>query len=139
DNIRDHDVDVGVILLGGDEGFQAVTRLNDVITETLQRFGSEGSKRKLIFHEKDRAVSRRGFLYGCSMGLLRRPLDSRQVDRERGADADFAVDGDVPAALFDNSVHGGEAQAGALPRFLGREEWLEDLCESIAVHPAAVI
>jgi hypothetical protein len=51
----------------------------------------------------------------------------RQEDPERGALADFAVDIDEAAGLLDDAVDGGEAEAGALADFLGREERLEDL------------
>src|SRR2546430_17399540 len=44
-------------------------------------------------------------------------LDGRPVPR-------LAVDPDVAAALLDDPVHRGEAEAGALPDFLGREERL---------------
>src|SRR5258708_1003178 len=46
----------------------------------------------------------------------------------------FAIDPDISAALFDDPVDGGEAQAGTASAFLSGEERLEDLRFSLRVH-----
>ena len=50
----------------------------------------------------------------------------RQVDLEGRAVPRLALDRDVTAALLDDAVDGGQPEAGALARLLGREERLED-------------
>ena len=67
---------------------------------------------------------------GDELGLDRRLHDAvgaAEVDREGGADAELAVDGDVAAALLHDPVDGREPQARALAGLLGGEERLEDL------------
>src|SRR3972149_7865649 len=49
----------------------------------------------------------------------------RHPDGERGADADLAADADFTAMLHDNPVADAQAQAGALPDFLGGKEGVE--------------
>src|SRR2546422_6373482 len=43
----------------------------------------------------------------------------------------------LAAALLDDPVHRGEAEAGALPDFLGREERLEQVCLGHLIHADA--
>jgi len=42
-------------------------------------------------------------------------IDARQVNLKSRAVIEFTVDGDVPAALFDDAVASGEAEACAFP------------------------
>ncbi len=63
--------------------------------------------------------------------------DARQIKRERAALADFAGDHDLTAGLFGKAEHLRKSEARALPDFLGREEWLEDVLELIGRNTAA--
>ena len=62
------------------------------------------------------------------------PGDAREVDLERRPAARLAVDSDVAARLVDDAVHRREAETGALPLLLGREERLEDSGLRLGVH-----
>ena len=66
-------------------------------------------------------------------------LDLRQVDFERRAFSELAIDPDVAATLFDNAVDRGQAKTGSLTVLFGREEWLEDAGLGLLVHPTACI
>ena len=66
-------------------------------------------------------------------------LDSRKINLERRSVARLAIDPDVSAALFDDSVDRRQAEARALPFFLGGEERLEDVGLRLFVHAAAVV
>src|SRR5437773_12281627 len=52
---------------------------------------------------------------------------SREIDLERRPLPRLAVHPDMAIALLHDAVHGGETEAGALARFLGGEERLEDV------------
>ena len=64
-------------------------------------------------------------------------LRVRQVDLEHGAVAGLAVDPDMPAALFHDSVNGRQAEAAALALFLRGEERLEDARSRRLIHAFA--
>jgi hypothetical protein len=61
---------------------------------------------------------------------------ARHKNFEGGAMADFAVDGYVSAALFHDSVNGGQAQPGPFSLLFGGKERLENTRESLPVHAA---
>jgi len=71
------------------------------------------------------------------------PLDgpemARQIELHRRALARLAVDRAVPSGLFDETVDLRQAEAGALPGFLGREEGLERPFPHLPGHAAAGI
>ena len=75
----------------------------------------------------------RQLLAGVVLGLQR----AWQVDLDRGAFADLAVDLDVAARLLDQAVHHRQPQARALALGLGREEGLEGLVDDFLRHAAA--
>ena len=66
-----------------------------------------------------------------------RLIDARQINLERSAFADFAVDPDEAAALFHDAVDRGKTEAGSLPLFLGGEKGLEDARLRFLVHAGA--
>ena len=81
---------------------------------------------------RDRLPRREWFRFrpeaACSAGIDRaflRLARARQIDLHRRAFADFAVDLHVAAGLLDEAIDLAEAEAGALPFVLGREERLE--------------
>ena len=51
---------------------------------------------------------------------------TRQRNRKGGAGTGFALHGDGPPVLLDDTVHHCETEAGSLAHLLGREEWRED-------------
>src|ERR1051326_2237485 len=51
----------------------------------------------------------------------------------------LAVDPNVPATLFDNSVYGSESQPGALAHIFGGEEGLENPGAGDLIHADTVI
>src|SRR5213075_461378 len=57
---------------------------------------------------------------------IERFVDARQKDFENRPFVELTEHTDMSAALLDNSMASCEAQAGALPKFLGREERLKD-------------
>src|SRR5215470_14152921 len=63
-------------------------------------------------------------------------VDSRQVDLERRAATELAVDQQESTALLHDAVHRGEAKAGPLPLLLRREERLEDPVLYLGRHAA---
>ena len=44
-----------------------------------------------------------------------------------------------PAALLDDAIHRRQTQPRALPFFLGREKWLEDMRLRFCIHAGAVV
>ena len=68
-----------------------------------------------------------------------RLLDSRQINPERGSDADFAINVDVAAALLDDAVHHRQPQARSLADAFGGEEGLKDARLHFRRHAAAGI
>src|SRR5262245_12366865 len=71
--------------------------------------------------------------------VLARPLarieDPRATDFDRGSLIRLAVGPDVAAVLLNDSIAGGEAQASALPEWLGRIERLEQVPLDLVAHP----
>ena len=55
-------------------------------------------------------------------------------DFEGGAASDLAFDLDPALVLFDDSVNGGQSEAGAFANFFRREERLEDAGQGSVVH-----
>ena len=51
-----------------------------------------------------------------------------------GAAALFALHQDIPATLFYDAIHRGEAEAGALAFFFGGEKWFENSGLRFLVH-----
>src|SRR6267378_8319376 len=58
----------------------------------------------------------------------------RQIDFKGGAFIRFAVNPDIPTALFHNSVHGRETEACAFAYFFGGEKRFKDARLRIVIH-----
>ena len=71
---------------------------------------------------------------GRCLGLA---LGRRQIELDRGAVADLAVDPDMPARLLDEAVDHAQPEARALADFLGGEERLEHLVLHLLGHAGA--
>src|SRR5262249_782885 len=75
---------------------------------------------------------------GELFGLLR-VLMPRQKDPDACAAARNALHHDIAAALADNAIHSGHAQAHSLAARLGRVERLEEVRAYAELHPNARI
>ena len=79
---------------------------------------------------------------GCESGAAAGSgggVGARQINFEGGAGIQFAVNADVAAALADDAVAGGQAEAGALAEALGGEERLEQMRLDVLGHAHAVV
>src|SRR5947208_9678594 len=63
--------------------------------------------------------------------------DHGKGDADRRAAVRLTLDPDIAPALFDNAVHGGQAEAGALPDLLRRKERLEQMRFHVRRHAGA--
>src|SRR5207245_11068716 len=115
------------------------TRLQHGIPGLFEQLPHEQSERIGVFDEQDglRPAWRRRILDASFRLDLR--LYTRQVDLERGALAGLAVDVHGAAALTDDPVHGGQAQAGPLALLLGREERIESESHCSGVHTMSLV
>ena len=121
------------------DGGSRVSGFEHGVSLTLQVLAGELAHGGFIFHQQD------GFVAGRDLRDWDRRLgsdefstgrDPRQIDLERRSPAGFAVHPDVAAALLDDAVNGGEAEAGALDS-LGGEKRLEDMGLSFGIHAHA--
>ena len=94
-----------------------------------------GSHLRLILGQQNRLGARKPNVRGRDCALAFGLGRAREVDLERRAVHRLAIHLDGSAALSDDPVDGGQAQASTLAAALGREERLEDLCAGLRVHP----
>src|SRR6478672_293736 len=66
-------------------------------------------------------------------------MDSRQIDFDRGALSDLAVNLHMAARLLDEAIHHGDAEARTLAFRLGTEEGLEHLLDQFGRDAGAGI
>ena len=66
-------------------------------------------------------------------------MNARQIDLDRRAFADLAVDLHVAARLLDEAVDLRKPKPGAVPDVLGREERIEGFCLHVRRHSASVV
>src|ERR1043166_4968551 len=74
---------------------------------------------------------------GRQLALRRRR--ARQIEADRGTEADFRLDPRIAARLLDEAVDHAEAEPAALADLLRREEWLEGLGECLGRHAGSGI
>src|SRR5882724_2357883 len=92
----------------------------DVVAVPGQHSLDEIPDRVLVFDVKDGFVADRVTMCrACPRARALVLIGARQIDLERRAVTDFAVHPDVAAALLDDAVHGGEAEAGAFALWFG--------------------
>src|SRR4051812_22987776 len=106
------------------ERFHSIAGFEDRGADRAKHLADEGTNTVLVFGEQNGLVSvrERAANFRCRMRNL--VLTARQVHLEGGAVADLAVDGDMPTALLDDPVDGGQTQSGSFSWFLGGEEGL---------------
>ena len=118
DQVGEHEVDRAVTRLDDPERLGAVARLEHGVARGARAAAAPSSgprpRPRPAAASRCRwagSAGRRGPARGAASARV-----ARQEDRERGALARRALDGDVPAALLDDAVHGREPEAGALAR-----------------------
>src|SRR5579859_558254 len=125
----------------------AALRLEHGVALVPERPGAEQADRILVLDQQDGAGA--GQVARCRhferieqrrrLRLALLALMLRQIEREFRADAHLAVDEDEAAGLLHDAVDGREAEAGAGPHFLGREEWFEDSSDDLARDAGALV
>ena len=133
-HVGDHQVRWRRGALGQLQRVEAVARLENGVAVLAQEPGEDGAHRRLVLrHENGFASPARDARRRRSLGLSAGTRQG-QVDLERGALPRLAVDRHESAALLDDAVHRGEAEAGALAHALGGEERLEDVPQRLRIH-----
>jgi hypothetical protein len=90
--------------------------------------------RFFVLHQQDRFRAAERGVRNRSWELLGGPLRLGQVNMETAALPFLALHDDVPAALFDDAVNGGETEAGALAFFFGCEEGFKNARLRFFIH-----
>jgi len=140
DDVGDNEVD-GVRVAGGKgESSIAIAGFEDVIAAGLESFANELADGILVLDEED-GFGPAGGGEGKRSGAVgfRRAIDTGEINGEDGTAAELALDEDVTAALLDDAVNGGKAEASAFAFFFRGEEGLEDAGLGFAVHALAVV
>ena len=139
--VGDHEVD-GFRIAGDDgNGFVRVQRVAGAIAQALQQAVHHQGHHLVVVdieHMLAVAAQRRRIdrLEPHRQALV---VDQRQVDIERAAATDRAVDGDRAAVRLDDAVHDSQPETRAPADRLGREEGLEDALARVVVHATAVV
>ncbi len=107
---------------------------------TAERLANQAAHHRIILDQQDqlrahrRALSRqrtRGH------GQRQRFIRGRKIQREGGPVSGFALHFDVAPDLLDDAVHGRQAETGAFPESLRREERFEEVRPRVRIHSAA--
>src|SRR3990172_7387635 len=117
------------------EGLGSVAGGEDIVAAALQDRAGELEQIRIVLHHQNRLASARDRSRRIRSELLGSAVDLGEVDHERGPFPGLALDPDVPAALFDDAVDGGEPEAGAFSFLLRREERLEDAGTVLLIYP----
>src|SRR5271156_1206356 len=125
------------------EGRVAVLSFDYLIADHLEIFAREFSDALFIFNEEN-CLRAAGSSACLAAGKLRAWqggffFDPWQVDLEARAAPGFAVNPDVTAALFHDSVNRCKPEARSFAFFFGRKKWLENMSLRFGVHAAAVV
>src|SRR6266446_2588076 len=113
-------------------------RLENGVADAFQIFAGHFAQGVGVFGQEDRLAAIADLLL-LTLAFTRfgRPLHTRQINFEDASLCDLAVDPDVAAGLFYDSVDGCQAQAGALPEFFSGEERIKNPQLRLAIHSAA--
>ena len=110
------------------------------VTEAAEESNGEMAHADFVFEHEDRFGSGgRSFLGRFLVGRCRRRRDAGQKNTEGCAVAELALHTNLAAALPDDAVAGGEAEAAVAGLILGREEWLEKPRLHFVAHSDAVV
>src|SRR5215470_2533551 len=97
-----------------------------------------GAARGLI-HQRDDAQRRVPLRVSTCLWWSWLQRFSRKENLKRRARIRLRLYNDLPAALPDDSVYGGQPESGSFRHFLGSEEWLEQMSLRIRAHPHSVV
>src|SRR5579863_5889841 len=119
----------------------AVIRLDHRVTVLLKKLASQAAHDFVVFDEQDCSGSpfwpdRLDFSAGSEPDFV---LRAGKIDLERRALSRFTVNQNVPRALFDNAIYGGQAQTGSLAGLFGGEEGFKDARYRGFIHATAGI
>src|SRR6184192_1910266 len=107
------------------EGILRALRVEHRVAEDGEEPVGEDAHGRFVLDEQDGLSALRARDRERGTGGLELLDDARQVELERRASLRLALGPDVPAALLDDPVDGGEAQPGT--GLLRREERLEEM------------
>jgi len=138
DNVGEDDVDGFAEALRNFEGFRAVFSGENTVARGFEKFAGEFADFAFVLDDENGFAANDGFVdyrdLGCRFELLE---GLWQINLEAGAAAGGGVDVDEAAALLDDAVDRGEAEAGTLAGFLGGKERLKDAGFGGRVHALA--
>src|SRR5712691_224016 len=138
DDVGNDEVDGFGVARGEGESGAAIGGFENVITAGCQSFADELTDGIFVLDEEDGFGSASGGKEdGSGAEGVAGFVDAREINGEDCTAGEFALDEDVAATLLDDSVDGGEAEAGALAFFFGSEKGLEDAGLSVTVHALA--
>ena len=118
-----------------------IASFNRPIVQFEQRLNDVSANLLVVLNNKDRFSCSHHGIGSVERNSLRshRQMGPRQVDLNRSALADFAVDCGKSSRLFCKSIHLTETKAGAVPGFLCRKERLKCPLKCQLVHSSAVV
>ena len=112
----------------------------DVVPAGTESVGGEAANGILVFHhEHGEAPLALGQIEGREGNLFCRALSTWQKNLEAASLSRFAVHADRAAALFDDTVDGGQSEPGSVAAGFGGEERLEEMLDGFFVHAGAGI
>src|SRR3546814_825871 len=138
-HIREQQVDSPLRVHKG-EGSRSVRRIENAIAEVLQAYDGHPAQLRLVLDEQDGLTPRTEGIQGQQLrgSRLDRAVDSLgNVEPNRGAMAQLAVDLHVAAGLLYEAVDHREAEPRACPHVLRRIEGLEGAVPDLRRHPGA--
>src|SRR3954470_399237 len=112
-----------------------------LVTKIRNRFCCRSEHNVVVFNHKDRLIATCRFskLDGPLIGIPVCFNGFGQIQLDRGAAADFAVDADLAARFLGKAVNLRQTETGSLSDLLCREERLEDMGQYGSADADAVI
>ena len=139
-HIGHEQLDLPGVLPGEFEGLSRRVRRQNPVAQTFEHGLAHLQQGRFILNQQDGLRTATGTLcLFLRRGRRRRAGGARQIEREGGPRKGGASDVDHAVVLSDDAVDRGQAQADPLAEFLGGEEGVEDPCEGLPVHAAAVV
>src|SRR6185437_10905794 len=108
----------------------------DLISLTLKNFMRQLTQHRLIFDEQNRFTWSTAWCFRFDLGRESHLIEgSRQVNSKGRSFSDFALNSDVPPALFDDSIDSRQAQARAFVSRLRRKERFKNAVSHCLFNP----
>ncbi len=138
DRVGDQQVDFGRVVVQQLQGFRAVGGLHDPVALLRQRGDDRVAHQWFVFDQQDRLAAHANLWQRNAAGRTAvGGVGHGKIDFKSGAEPQLAVDFDVPAALFDDSINRGQAQSRAGSNRLGGEKRFEDMGAHVVGHAGA--